>query len=362
MKKASYILLFPISQLYGLLTSFRNVLFNENIFKSKYFEGVKTISVGNLCAGGTGKTPHIEYLIALLKDKYTVATLSRGYKRKTNKFLLADQQSTVFEIGDEPLQFKSKNPDLMVAVDGSRVRGVNQLMALQEPPEVILLDDAFQHRWIKPGLSILLTDFKNLYVHDTFLPSGYLRESKKGAQRADIIIVTRTPEYASGIEMRGIIKDLELRAHQSIYFSYLKYSDLYSFFDQSKKIVAPKDLFKYHVLVLTGIANDEAMLTYVKEYADLVSHIRFKDHHEFTNEDADDIRKQFEEISSEHKIIITTEKDAMRLKKLNLKPAWEGIPLYVLPIEVDFKAKTEEFNAEIFKYLHSNKISHKKYM
>ena len=190
-------------------------MYDSNVFKSKTFDNVKSISVGNLCAGGSGKTPHVEYLIHLLKSEFKIATLSRGYKRKTSGYVLSDASSTASDIGDEPLQFKYKNPDIHVAVDGNRVRGINNLTALEDKPDVSLLDVAFQHRKVKAGLSIVLTDFANLYYNDMFLPSGSLRESKKGISRADIIVVTKTPDYATMIELRTIIKDINPRAYQN---------------------------------------------------------------------------------------------------------------------------------------------------
>ncbi len=362
MKKAGYIFLYPFSLVYGLCAAIRNLLFDWNIFKSRTFEEVKTISIGNLCAGGTGKTPHIEYLIDLLKEDFRLATLSRGYQRKTSGYLLATENSTAADIGDEPLQFKSKYSDILVAVDGDRVRGIKKLLQLNKMPEVILLDDAFQHRWVKPGLNILLTDYHNVFLHDTFLPSGRLRESTTGALRADIIIVTKTPEHATSVDIRGIMKDLGIRAYQSIYFSYLKYKDMYNFFRPAKKLSAALELYNYHVLILSGIASDKHLVTYIKEYAEDLVHKKFADHHEYTVEDVRNIRRAFDAIQAEKKLVITTEKDAMRLNTPELRAEMEGLPLFVLPVEVDFKGKTEEFNENIYKYVRANKIYHKKYM
>ncbi len=362
MKKARYIFLYPLSLLYAIGTGIRNLLFDWNVLKSKSFEGVKIINVGNLCAGGSGKTPHIEYLIKILRDDLRIATLSRGYKRKTSGYVLATGQSTAEDIGDEPLQFVTKNPDVMVAVDGNRRRGIQNLLKINKGPEVILLDDAFQHRSVKPGLNILLTDYSKLFIHDTYLPAGMLRESIKGSLRADIIVITKTPENASSVDMRGIMKDIGIKAYQTIYFSYLKYDKLYCLYHPADTIEAAMELYKYNVLLFTGIANDAPLLTYVKEYADDLVHKKYPDHYEYFEQDAVEIKKIFDNIAAENKIIITTEKDAMRLNKPEIRAVLHNLPLYVLPVEVDFKNKTEEFNENVLKYVRTNKIYHKKYM
>jgi len=362
MESILFILLYPLALLYGFFTAIRNRLYDIGILKSKTFEKVKTIVVGNLSVGGTGKTPHIEYLIRLLEKNYKVATLSRGYKRKTSGFILADENSSASDIGDEPLQFKSKFPNVHVAVDSKRTRGIEKLISQENNPSVILLDDAFQHRSVKPGLSILLTDYHKLFYKDYLLPAGRLRESKSNFLRADVIVVTRTPESATMIDMRSIIKDVNMLAYQSIFFSYIKYGNLYNLHDPSKTIRPAMELFRYAVIVLTGIANANHLLTFVKEYAESVTHQKFSDHHVYNEKDIDNIIKTFDAVRFENKIIITTEKDAMRLNHSSLKSLLKSIPIFVLPIEIDFKNKSEEFNEIITKYVSTNKIYHSKYM
>lgn len=362
LKNVKKILLAPPALLYGAGSGLRNLLYDWDILKAKTIDQVKTISVGNLCAGGSGKTPHVDYLIELLKQEFKVATLSRGYKRKTSGYVLANAQSGAEQIGDEPLLFKQKHPEIQVAVDAKRLRGIQHLMNEQPAPEVVLLDDAYQHRQLKPGLSILLTEYHRLFLHDDYLPMGRLRESAKNIHRADIIIVTKTPEHATSVDMRGILKDIGPRAYQSVYFSYLKYGDLYQLNDDQITLNPPLDLFKFHTLVFCGIANPHPLFTYVKEYAESAQLVSFPDHHDFTLTEIDQLKAKFKEIPSEQKIIITTEKDAMRLRNPKYKDILADLPLFILPVKVDFKNKSEEFNENIFKYVRTNKIYHSKYM
>lgn len=360
MLKIRKIALFPLAVLYGIITSFRNLLFDWKILKSKMVD-VHTINVGNLAVGGTGKTPHVEYLINLLKNDYKIATLSRGYKRKTSGFLLADGDSTVEDIGDEPLQYKTKHPDLVVAVDGNRVNGIKQLLGFAEPPQVVLLDDAFQHRWLKCELNIVISDFNNLYINDCMLPSGNLRESKRGIKRADVIIISKTPESTTAVELRNIIKDLKPLAHQNLFFTWLKYGELIGYQNPKDTIDTLNDLFRYRIVAFTGIGNPYPMITYLKEYSSDVKHIQYPDHHQFSIQDIADIRDALDSIEGGNKIVVTTEKDAMRLKNADLQDITNTLPLYVLPIEVDFKDKTQDFNNLILNYVRTNKFYHKKY-
>ena len=320
-----------------------------------------TICVGNLAVGGTGKTPHVEYLINLLKSEFNIATLSRGYKRKTSGFIIANEDSTAFDIGDEPLQYKTKNPELLVSVDGNRVNGVKKLLELENPPKIIVLDDAFQHRALKCELNIVVSEYSNLYTNDVMLPAGYLRESKTGIHRADIIIISKTPEYVTAIDMRTMSKDLKLEAHQHLFFSWLKYGELQGFQNPEDSISTLNDLFRYRIILFTGIGNPKPMITYLKEYASDVKHIAYPDHHTFTIEDISAIRTKFDEFEGGNKIIVTTEKDAMRLKGTDLEDTVNTLPLYVLPIEVDFKDKTQEFNETLINYARTNKFYHQKY-
>lgn len=354
------ILLFPFAVIYGIVTSFRNLLYDWKFLKSKSFE-VHTICVGNLAVGGTGKTPHVEYLIKLLQNDFKIATLSRGYKRKTSGFFHAKDTSTAFDIGDEPLQYKTKNPSLDVCVDADRVNGVKKILAFPEPPKVILLDDAFQHRALNCELKIVISEYTNLFLNDCMMPSGTLRESKRGINRADIIIISKTPERTTAVEIRNIIKDLKPLAHQQLFFTWLKYGELVGFQNPQETIDTLNDLFRYRIVLFTGIGNPAPMLTYLKEYASDVKHIQYSDHYQFTLQDITDIRAELDAIEGGNKIVVTTEKDAMRLRGTDLQDIANTLPLYVLPIEVDFRDKTQEFNETIINYVRTTKFYHKKY-
>lgn len=354
------ILLFPFAVIYGIITSLRNLLYDWKFLQSKSFD-VHTICVGNLAVGGTGKTPHVEYLIKLLQDEVKIATLSRGYKRKTTGFIHADENSTALDIGDEPLQYKTKNPNLDVCVDANRVNGVKKILSFPEPPKVIILDDAFQHRALNSELKIVVSEYSNLYLNDCMLPAGTLRESKAGIKRADIIIISKTPDKTTAIEIRNVIKDIKPLAHQQLFFTWLKYGELVGFQNPTETIDTLNDLFRYRIVLFTGIGNPSPMVTYLKEYASDVKHIQYPDHHQFTIQDIADIRAELDAFEGGNKIVITTEKDAMRLKGSDLQDIANTLPLYVLPIEVDFKDKAQEFNETIINYVRTNKFYHKKY-
>ncbi|MGZ3864733.1 MAG: tetraacyldisaccharide 4'-kinase [Bacteroidia bacterium] len=359
MKSALRILLFPLSLIYGFITRVRNFLYDSHLLKPTTFDDLKTICIGNLCVGGAGKTPHTEYILRLLGSDFNTASLSRGYGRKTTGYLEVTQNSIPEDSGDEPLQIKRKYPDTFVAVSENRVKGIKKLTAQNGNVDVIVLDDAFQHRAIKCGLTILLTEYDNPFYEDSMLPGGRLRESAHGYLRADIIVVTKTPEYATAIDLKRVMKEINPRPYQNMYFSYLKYGALFGMFDTREVINTPQRLFKYSVLLITGIANPNSILTYVKEYANSVVHKAYSDHHNFTPAEINEIIAAFNAIEDTNKIIITTEKDAIRLNTyaVNLK----DLPIFVLPIEVDFKNKTEEFNEKITGYVRRNKIYHRKY-
>jgi tetraacyldisaccharide 4'-kinase len=354
------IVLQPFALLYGLITQLRNRLYDLKILKQTRFD-IHTIGVGNLAVGGAGKTPLVEYLINLLqKEKIQTATLSRGYKRKTKGFVLAESNSTAHDVGDEPLIYKLKYK-IAVAVDADRVHGVKKLAASENPPSVILLDDVFQHRAIKCGLNICVTDFNNLYVHDSMLPAGTLREFKSGINRADMIIVTKTPERTTAVEIRNVVKDIKPKAHQQLFFSYLKYGELYSASNPYNRIDTLNELFRFRVISFTGIANSLPFVNYLKEYSSEVKHLPFSDHHEFSEKDLTDIQRYYESFEGGNKILVTTEKDLMRLKNHHVWPMAERMNIYILPVEVTFKEREEAFNNEILKYVRTNKIHHQKY-
>ncbi len=334
-------------------------MYDSHFLKPTSFDEVKTICIGNLCAGGAGKTPHTEYLLKFLGDEFHTATLSRGYGRKTTGYYEVLEDSIPENCGDEPLQIKNKFPKTFVAVNENRVKGVKKLLEQKSDLDVIVLDDAFQHRKIKCGLTILLTEYDNPYYNDVMLPAGRLRENIKGYLRADIVIITKTPEYATAIDMKRVMKEINPRPYQSMFFSYLKYGNLYNIADRTDIINAPQKLFRYKVLLLTGIANPHTLLTFIKEYADDLTHKAYPDHHNFTPADITEIKNMYAAIEGERKMIITTEKDAMRLRTYSAQ--LKDLPIFVLPIEVDFKSKKDEFNEKIVSYVNRNKIYHRKY-
>lgn len=327
------ILLYPLACLYGLIMLLRNCLFDLNILSSEQFK-IPVISVGNLSVGGSGKTPHVEYLIRLLQAKgYKVGTLSRGYKRKTKGFLRADENSTYTDIGDEPLQYKQKFTDLEVGVDEKRAHGI-KIMANTSPHiDAIILDDAFQHRSVKPGLSILLTDFHNLYKQDYPLPTGNLREPRRCARRADLIIVTKTPTVFSPLTRRRLFDVIKPKGWQQLYFSYIKYQKLVPVTGiENKK--PPKDF--NIVLLFCGIANSYPLQEHLKTLCSELVVLEFPDHHKYTKKDLEKIIWTFNEIFTTKKLMITTEKDAMRLIKTDLIDQLKQYPLFYIPIEVGF--------------------------
>ncbi len=352
--KTLKLLLIPLSLLYGLITWIRNICFDFGILPSKSFS-IPIISVGNLRAGGTGKTPHIEYLVKLLHPKYKTGVLSRGYGRKTTGFILADESATASEIGDEPLQIFKKFTDLTVAVKSNRVKGIKKMLELQPDIKTILLDDAFQHRYVKPGLSILLTEYSDLYSDDFMLPAGNLREWASGASRADVIVVTKTPQFFSPLDRRSILDKIEPKPYQRVYFSYTKYGELISLNNPDVQSPFTKEYYferDYTFLVLTGIAKPINIQYYLKSKVTEILPLAFADHHEFISEDMQELRKSFDSISNSKKIIITTEKDAMRLKNPEIAGLIADLPIFYLPMQVVFHGNDESnFNNHILDYV-----------
>lgn len=324
-------ILFPFAVLYGFITSIRNFLYDKGIFKSAEFD-LPIIVVGNLSVGGTGKTPQIEYLIRLLSDKYKVATLSRGYKRKSEGFILANENSNAEILGDEPFQFYQKFSKIQVAVDANRKNGIEKLLSQAEKPNVILLDDAYQHRKIKAGFYILLTSYGDLYSDDYILPTGNLRESRNGAKRANVIIVTKCPSNLSIEEQNEIKIRLKVETNQEVYFSSIQYDD---FVYSDKEIKNVNEILKTDKILLAGIAKPAPFFEYLKNETDEC--LKFSDHHHFSENELIDIQKK-----AQGKIIITTEKDYMRLKDSILKPQ-----LYYLPIKSELLSEKESFDEMI---------------
>lgn len=328
-------ILFPFAILYGFITSIRNFLFDKGIFKSYSFD-IPIIAVGNLSVGGTGKTPQIEYLIRLLSPKYKVATLSRGYKRKSEGFVLANSNSNAEILGDEPFQFYKKFNTIQVAVDANRKNGIEQLLSQTNKPEVILLDDAFQHRKVKAGFYILLTSYGDLYSDDFMLPTGNLRESRSGAKRANLVIVTKCPTTLSLEEQNKITAKLNLNPNQEIYFSYINYDD--SIYSENKSI-AISEIKKADKLLLAGIAKPEPFFTHLKNPND--DCLTFSDHHHFSEKEISEIENK-----ANNKIIITTEKDFVRLKGSLSKEQ-----LFYLPIRSTFLSRSKKFDKTIFDFM-----------
>lgn len=346
--------LLPFSWLYGLGVRFRNQLFELGILKSKSYK-TPVISVGNITVGGSGKTPHVEYIVRLLKNELKVAVLSRGYKRKSKGYVLANNSTTMLEIGDEPYQMKRKFNDIYVAVDKNRCAGIEHLTTDEETKdtEVILLDDAFQHRYVTPGINILLIDYHRLIIYDKLLPAGRLREPQSGKSRADIVIITKCPKDLKPMEYRVLTKAMDLYPYQGLFFTSIDYGHLKAIFFNDEK---PLDSLsnQTNVLLVTGIASPKQLTTDLKQYGCNITSMAFDDHHLFTNKDIQRINDMFEAMPSP-KIIITTEKDASRLECIEGMTENVKQHLYMLPITVSFRQEQQElFNEKILSYVRKN--------
>jgi len=335
------------------------MLFEMNVLKSRSFS-VPVISVGNITVGGTGKTPHVEYIVRLLKDLLRVAVLSRGYKRKSSGFVIADNKSTVRDIGDEPYQMKMKFPDITVAVDKKRVRGIKRLTTGENGglADVILLDDAFQHRYVKPGINIMLVDYHRLIIYDQLLPAGRLREPVKSKDRADIVIITKCPRDLKPMEFRVITKAMNLYPYQQLFFSTHEFEPLRPAFPRIQKNKETQELSDRlagkNVLLLTGIASPEQMLNDLKPLAQQVTPLAFSDHHDFSPKDIECINDTFKDLPAP-KIIITTEKDETRLLQAEGLSDEVKKSLFVLPVRIKFMLNQEEtFNQSIIGYVRKN--------
>lgn len=320
-------ILFPVSLLYWLVIWVRNRLFDLGIIRSVSFK-LPIICVGNLVAGGSGKSTMIEFLCNSLRQNYRLAVLSRGYKRKTRGYAIAGPDSTALEIGDEPMQFYRKFPDTAIAVGEERVVAVAQLLHDRPETELILLDDAFQHRHLKAGLNILLTEYSNLYTRDWYLPTGDLRDEKKSVERAHIVIVTKCPDNLSGEEAAAIKVELSLRSDQQLFFATLHYGYPYHILSgERRKLDAATE-----ALLLSGIANPEPLKQYLEQRIAFYEEMRYSDHHIFSIDDWKEIRRRFAQMKKSDSMILTTEKDAVRLVKFGKE--LEAIPMYVIPVEM----------------------------
>ena len=351
--------LLPLSWFYGLAVGFRNTLFEMGILKSRAFS-LPVISVGNITVGGTGKTPHVEYLIELLQGCSKVAVLSRGYKRKSHGFVMADDSTSACDIGDEPFQMKQKYPKVMVAVDKNRVHGIEELTAREKDIDVVLLDDAYQHRYVKPGINILLVDYHRLIIYDKLLPAGRMREPLKGKNRAEIVIVTKCPRELKPMEFRVITKAMDLFPYQQLYFTTLEYGELKPVFENStpdqKKLEGQglSSLKTYNVLLLTGIASPRQMVEDLTPEVKALTPLCFADHHNFCEKDVEQINSAFEAMPSP-KCIVTTEKDAARLISLTTLSQDVKDHIYSLPVHIKFMLdQGDKFNENILGYVRKN--------
>jgi tetraacyldisaccharide 4'-kinase len=343
--KSFRVLLLPFALLFWLVIYVRNWMYDKNIFKSTSF-GLPLIGVGNLSVGGTGKSPMVEFLVVHLKKRFRVATLSRGYKRKTKGYALADENTTAIDIGDEPMQFHKKFRDVPVAVGEERIVAIPQLLHDKPDTETIILDDSFQHRAIRAGLNILLTEYSNLFTRDFFLPTGDLRDVRSSYKRAQIIIVTKCPSGLTDDERKQLIKEIKPLDHQKIYFTAISYGTPYHILNHRFFFIDEKT----EILLVTGIANPKPLKAYLEERIQTYYMIHYNDHHIFSIDDWRDIMKRYKAIHTEKKIILTTEKDAMRLIKFEQEI--NGMPFYVIPIEHRFLFNQEnEFINSVITYI-----------
>lgn len=347
-------MLLPLSKIYGFAVGVRNLMFKWHILKQREFP-VPVVVVGNISAGGTGKTPHTEYVIDLLRYKYHIGMLSRGYKRKTKGFVLATSRSTPLDIGDEPYQIYQKfGRDISVAVCEDRCTGIEELLRLDPRINLIVLDDAFQHRYVKPTVSIVLTEFNNPVFFDKLLPLGRLREPAKAIYRADMVVVTKCPPQLKAIEYRIFKNNLKLFPYQKLFFSRFNYASLRPLFPDIRKDAPHMSWLGQDdtVLVLSGIANPKPLVRYLKGFKASIKVKVFPDHHNFNRKDLDAITKRFNELEGKQKIIVTTEKDAVRLINNPYFPHQLKPHIFYQPIDVTFDPmNVDSFDLELQKML-----------
>ena len=354
------IILYPVSIIYGIVVYIRNALYDYKIFKSTEFE-IPVISIGNITVGGTGKTPHTEYLVELLQKHVRVATLSRGYKRKTKGFLLVETNSTVPNAGDEPVQIKQKFPQVTVAVDENRVHGISELVKDREnSPDVILLDDAFQHRRVSAGINILLIDYNRPIEKDHLLPMGRLRERKYQRRRANVIIYTKCPDEITPITRRIIIKDVNLCPYQSLYFTTMIYGSPLPVFPDLAVSVPPINETKIASLMLSGIANPDQFRKYLATKTNLLDELVFRDHHFYSQKDLNLIAHKFETYREKNLFIFTTEKDAVKLVAQQNLPEEIKSKIFYIPVKIKFlDSEGKSFDQKIIGYVKDNRSNRK---
>ena len=353
--KLRYIVLLPFSLIYGLITYVRNLLYSNGLLKSQS-PSLPVISVGNLTVGGTGKTPHVEYLIQLLQENYKIAVLSRGFKRKTTGFLLANADSDSNTIGDEPYQIFKKHKNIIVAVDENRVHGVTELLKVRPEMEVVILDDAFQHRAINPGLKILLTDYSRLYVDDSMLPGGLLREYSIGSKRADIIIVTKCPSGINDFEINTLETKIKPLPFQQLFFSTIVYGQIRSVFSIAENNNLIENVKKMHILLVTGIVSHLPLVEELTSRGAVVELCTFPDHHNFSLNNYTEIERKFIHLQSDNKMILVTEKDAARITSSTTYPVSLRKSTFYIPITIQIlHNKQTLFKNKILNYVESYK-------
>lgn len=345
-----YILLKPLSVLYSIGVGLRNKLFDLGIFHSHKC-GLTTISVGNITVGGTGKTPHAEYLLEYLSKRVSTAYLSRGYKRSTAGFKIADEKSTASTIGDEAYQIYRKFENVTVAVDGNRINALKKLQQHKTEPKVVVLDDAYQHRKLHPDLNILLIDYNRLTYRDLMLPLGELRESSENTDRADIIIFTKCPNTMQPVDMLSTRTQINPFPYQTLYYTSLSYGEPKGLFTD-KKI----ELYGKEVLLITGIAQPQHLHKHLEQYASLITALKYPDHHRFTSYDIQEIAEDYEGLANGNRVIITTEKDAARLISMEIPESIKN-DIYTIGIEIEFLFNGKQnFNAQIDKFLRNQNL------
>lgn len=344
--KSFRILLLPFTIVYGIIVKIRNWFYDKNYLKSAQFN-FPLICVGNLAVGGTGKSPMVEYLVRLLQPHFKIATLSRGYKRRTKGYALANANTTALEIGDEPMQFHIKFPELTVAVGEERIVAIPQMLHDKPDLQVIILDDAFQHRIVRAGLNILLTEFSNIYTQDILLPTGDLRDERRSARRADFIIVTKCPTDISQDKKYKLLRSIKPKQHQRVFFTAIDYGTPFHIHDNTDEwILTQND----EVLLVCGIANPKPLKEYLLNTVHTYYQKDYSDHHIFNIDDLNEIKERFNKINANRKLILTTEKDAVRLIKFS--DELKDIPIYVLPVKHKFLFDdTEVFDNLIINYV-----------
>lgn len=352
------LLLFPFSILYGFGVMLRNMAYDFGLFKSIKFK-IPVISVGNLAVGGSGKSPMTEYLINLLKWDFTLAMVSRGYGRKTSGFRFVDECDDVSLVGDEPLQIKKKFEGISVVVCEKRVDAIEQI---EWENDVVILDDAFQHRVVKPGLSILLFEFSSFQSSQFLLPAGNLREPMSQKKRADIVVITKCPKTLDESQKQLIAGKLDLNPNQALFFSFLKYGNLKSVYEEHLSRPLSSLNSSSNIILLSGIANPKPLLEMLQDYESKVIHHEYSDHHNFTDKNIAKLVREYVQLGIGNNLIITTEKDAQRLNSKQFNEQLKGIPIFYLPIEADFEEPEKtSFNNLIINYATKSAVDSRLY-